>query len=848
MEQKNNPWSLSPQEVAKNFEVNPELGLSFDEVKRRRAHFGENTIITQKLPSLFTVFIRQFKSLLVGLLAVAGIVAGVSGDSLDAFAIFIVIFVNAAIGFVAEVRAMSSMESLRKMGRTESRVLREGRQQLVSSEDLVPGDLLLLDAGDVVTADCRVFEQHNFNVDESILTGESVPVEKVSDLKLDSSANIFERRNIVMKGTHVTKGVGTVIVTHTGMNTELGKIATLTASDDHDEMTPLEKRLNKLGNKLVWLIAVICVLIFFSGWMSGQEPLQMVQMAIALAVATVPEGLPIVATIALAKGLWTMAKKNALVKRLSAVETLGATSIIIADKTGTLTENKMSVSEVQSEEGEFERLVEVIALCNDAQYGSGEEAIGDPMEIALLEFALKNLDEGVDLKTKYPRISETPFDSLTKMMATYHKKNNHILVAVKGAPEAVIDICDLENKEEWKKKNLELSKQGLRVLAVAYKETQKQENDTFSNLSFLGLVALLDPARKDVPQSIEQCKKAGIRVIMATGDQAGTAVKIASDIGLPEASLLPISGSDLFKPWSDELLERLQKTSVFCRVSPEQKLDLVEFYQKQGAIVAMTGDGVNDSPALKKADIGVAMGLRGTQVAREAADMILKDDRFETIVFAVEQGRIIYSNIRKFVIYLLSCNISEVFVVALAALFSAKIPITPLQILFLNLVTDIFPALALGMGRGDHSYLSRPPREYDEKIIEKTHWHFIFVYGMLITATVLGMFYCSMIVWQLPFEKAVTLSFLTLGFSQVFHVFNLRKEDSNFFLNDVTKNPYVWGAIVLCLLLFVGSVYIPIVQIALDLVPLSVSEWGIVVAASLIPVLGQFVLPIKYKG
>ncbi len=871
------PWTITPQAIFKKLEIDPETGLTTKQIKQGQAKFGLNKITTQMPPSWAYIFFRQFKSLLVALLAIAALVAGMTGDFLDAIAIVLVLLVNSLIGFVTEVRAISSMESLRKMGQSLARVLRNGNQQLISSEELVPGDILLLEAGDVITADSRIIKSHNLNVDESSLTGESVPVEKEGDLQLSVTVALSERANMLMKGTSITKGVCTAVVTGTGMNTELGKIAIL-ANRAEEEITPLEKRLDRLGKKLLWLTILISISVFLSGLLTGKDPILMIQTAIALAVATVPEGLPIVATIALAKGLWTMARENALINRLSAVETLGATSVIVTDKTGTLTENVMTVSEIFTEEGRFsaslntdlqklelfnqgehlhfskfplqlKNLVMMTGLCNDAQFNVNEPSIGDPMEIALLRFFLDTIGLELNLKEQYPRVSEVPFDSQTKMMATLHRQKDKILVAIKGAPESVISNSNLcqEEKEKWREQNHQMARQGLRVLGVASREIpiMCEDEDIYNDLTFWGLVGLIDPARQDVPVAIAKCRQAGIRVVMATGDQAGTAVKIASDIGFASDTLMPVSGSDLLEPWSDELKSRLDKTSIFSRVSPEQKLRLVEYYQKQGYVVAMTGDGVNDAPALKKADIGVAMGMRGTQVAREASDMVLKDDRFQTIVFAVEQGRVIFANIRKFVIYLLSCNISEVFVVGIASVFSSQLPITPLQILFLNLVTDVFPALALGMGKGDETYLSRPPRGAEEKILEKTHWYFIFFYGSLITLTVLGLFYVYAFILKSSFEKVVTISFLTLGISQVFNVFNLRKSGSSFFSNDITKNTHIWGAVLFCVAVFLASVHIPFVQVALDLVPLTTFEWFIVIGSSFIPMLGQFFLRLR---
>ncbi|MCB0342359.1 MAG: cation-transporting P-type ATPase [Pseudobdellovibrionaceae bacterium] len=873
---KEQPWVLTVPRVLDLLEVDKVNGLTAEQVKERNFTYGINRITTQAPPSLLALFFRQFKSILVGLLALAALVAALSGDVLDAAAIGLVLLINSVIGFITEVRAISSMESLRKIGQTHSRVVRAGEQTLTPAEDLVPGDILILEAGDVVTADCRIIESHNLNVDESALTGESVPVEKKPFVELDSDTNVSDRQNMLMKGTYLTRGVCRAVVTHIGMGTEIGKIAKLTASAE-EEITPLEKRLDRLGRRLVVLTLFVSMVILISGLLTGKDTLLMIQTAIALAVATVPEGLPIVATIALARGLLIMSRKNALVNKLSAVETLGATSIIVTDKTGTLTENNMTLVEVVTEEGPFtvsrdentqkinllaknglpifytgageimRRLIEVVGLCNDAHYNHGAESFGDPMEVALLRFSKEVIGDDKYLNTQYPRVSEVPFDSHTNMMATIHNVSNEKLVAVKGAPESVISRSRLsdEQKEAWRQQNRTLAERGLRVLAIAYKSEYQNDESVFDELELLGLVGLIDPARQDVPRSISQCHSAGIKVVMATGDQAGTALKIAKDIGLPQASLEPVLGKDLTGPWTQSLIDSIDKTSVFSRVSPEQKLQLVTHYQKQGAIVAMTGDGVNDAPALKKADIGIAMGQRGTQVAREAADMILKDDRFETIVYAVEQGRIIFSNIRKFVTYLLSCNISEVFIVGIAAVFSTKIPVTPLQILFLNLVTDVFPALALGMGNGDRSYLSNPPRKSEEKIIEKSHWYFIFLYGILITASVLAVFYLCLYLFLYSFEKVVTISFLTLGMAQVFHVFNLSGRNSNVFINEITKNPHVWGAVMLCVGLLVASVHVPFTQEVLDLLALSKKDWILVLGFSLLPSLGQLVLRMK---
>ncbi len=818
---------MESQEVLATLQVDPNFGLNPESVQQRLEKFGPNRFETYQAPSAYRIFIRQFKSLLVGLLFLASIVSLVTGEWLEAAAILGVLFLNGFLGFISEFRALRSMEALRKLGQVQARIVRDKEEQQIAAEDLVPGDIVLLEAGDVVSSDARIFKSNNLSVDESMLTGESVPVDKIAEVLGGKNLSISERSNMIWKGTHITRGTGRAVVVKTGTQTELGRIAELT-SEAKEETTPLEKRLDQLGKKLMFITLVIAVSIAISGILGGKELGLMLQTAIALAVATVPEGLPIVTTIALARGLWIMAKKNALIKRLSAVETLGATSVIITDKTGTLTENKMAVANVRtrgrdhrmpiesnSESGEsLEEIIRVVDLCNNAKEAGATETFGDPMEVALHTFAAEFFSATESPQNDLPRVKEIPFDSKSKMMATVHQRSNDFYYAVKGAPESVIASSNVSESEKtfWRRENEHLAFEGLRLLGVASKTASSPKENPYASLKFLGLVGLIDPARPDVACAIEKCKAAGIQVIMATGDQHGTATKIAHDVGLSE---------------------------IFSRVSPEDKFDLVKSYQEKGHIVAMTGDGVNDAPALKKADIGIAMGMRGTQVAQEASDMVLRDDRFETIVSAIHHGRVIYSNIQRFVVYLLSCNISEVFVIGIAIIFSDQLPITPLQILFLNLVTDVFPAMALGLGTGDASYLKQRPRPNTESILERTHWQFIFFYGGIITISVLAIFYLSLSRFQVSPEKANTLAFLTLGISQLFLVFNLRKRGSSVYRNDVTQNPFVWIALALCLMIFGLSVQWSWLQETLGMTALTGLEWAAVLLFSLLPLVGQ---------
>jgi Ca2+-transporting ATPase len=897
-------WTKSAEEVLEALDVSVEQGLASDEAEKRREEYGWNRLRSAERRSVWQILLEQFKSLIVLLLAVAAVLSFAFGDFVEGFAVVIVIFINAAIGFVTELRAVRSMEALQDMGSVEVKVRREGQVHEVGAEKLVPGDIVLVRGGDVVTADLRLTEASKLQANESALTGESVPVGKHVD-RLEAETPLAERANMLFKGTAVTRGNGEGVVVATGMETELGKISSL-VEEAEEEVTPLEKRLDRLGHNLIWVTLGLAILVAVSGIISGKELRLMLETAVALAVASVPEGLPIVATVALARGMYRMARRNALVNRLSAVETLGATNVILTDKTGTLTENQMTVSrlvlasgpvQVSGEgleiKGEFQQDEEQISpqdredlqqalrvgvLCNNAslnEQASSEvpEAVGDPMEVALLVAGAKADMQRDALLDRMPEVREVAFDPEIKMMATFHESpqdsdenngNKDYLVAVKGSPEAVLESCsrilkdesskqnlsepsaeelDDEARGRWLERNDAMAAEGLRVLALAMKEVEDSEEDPYTALTFLGLVGLLDPPREEVRGSIETCKEAGVRVVMATGDQPVTARNIAHAVGLTDSpDVAVVRGRDFGKveDMDKEARERLLGTDIFARVNPEQKLDLIALHQDTGAIVAMTGDGVNDAPALKKADIGVAMGQRGTQVAREAADMVLEDDAFSSIVAAVEQGRAIFNNIRKFVLYLLSCNISEVLVVALASLINMPLPIRPLQILFLNLVTDVFPALALGVGEGDPHIMQRPPRDPDESIMTRYHWTLMGGYGMLITASVLGALALGLTWLKLDTNRAVTISFLTLALAQLWHVFNMRDRGSDFLNNGIVKNPYIWGAVGLCIGLLLLAVYVPFLADLLSIARLNAQEWALTLGMSLIPwVVGQ---------
>ena len=875
-------WAQPAAAVLEAQDVAPEEGLTAEAAARRRAAVGPNELREHKRASLWAILANQFKSLIIALLVAAALVAFLFGDILEGWAIVVVIVINTAIGFGTELRAVRSMEALREMGRVEARVRRDGQTKVVSAEDLVPGDVVVLEGGDVVTADLRVVDASKLQADESALTGESVPVDK-QDNPVAADAPLAERASMLYKGTSVTRGSGLGVVVETGMRTELGTISTL-VEEAESEATPLEERLAELGRKLIGVTMLVIVAVTASGVLSGKEWVLMIETGLALAVAAIPEGLPIVATIALARGMRRMAKRNALVRRLASVETLGATGVICTDKTGTLTENRMTVDRwafsdqtVHLDDGDFvhdevpfdpttddrvQEALEVGVLCTSATYDSEtEDATGDPMEVALLRAGGAAGCTRDALQERQPRLDEEAFDADVKMMATMHETAEGVRVAVKGAPEAVLDAAtheatadgpaplDESARTRWRERNEALAGEGLRVIALAQKTVEDLSARPYEDLTVLALVGLYDPPRDDVQAAIEQCRAAGIEVVMITGDQPVTAQGIGRAVGLVDHDGAPVVHGRDMRP-VDELDEaerhRRLSTRLFARASPRQKLDLIELHQRAGRTVAMTGDGVNDAPALKKADIGIAMGKRGTQVAREAADMVLQDDAFSTIVAAVEQGRVIFRNIRRFVYFLMSCNVGEVAVVGLATALGTTLPILPLQILFLNLVTDVFPALALGVGEGDESTMRRPPRDPNEPVLTRRHWIGIAGYGAVFSAAVLGALVWAVEGLELHGQAAVTISFLTLAFGQLWHVFNMRSPEASMFNNDITRNRYVWGALGLCVLLLFGATYLPVVADVLGVQPPSLQGWGVVLLMSLVPlVVGQVALAVR---
>lgn len=871
------PWAKDPQEVLRALDVD-ENGLGASQVEDLRSRYGPNVIRSNEARPTWRILVDQVKNLIAALLTAAALLSFAFGQWLDGASVLVALALNVLIGFFTELRAVRSMEALSRLGQTKATVRRDGRSKSIPAEKLVPGDLVLLEAGDVVPADLRIIKASRAQADESALTGESMPVGKNTDSS-SGDESLGDRVGMLFKGTTFVQGSAEGVSVATGMDTELGRIASL-AEGAGDDKTPLEHRLERLGQRLIWVTLGLAVAVAVTGLLRGRDPLLIVKTAVALCVAAIPEGLPIVATIALARGMWRLAKRNALIRRLSAVETLGTTSVVCTDKTGTLTENHMTVTSmlVPAESGQgreiavetagqgftvdgqalshgdspaLKRMLTVAALCNSVDGEEGKRR-ADPMERALVEVAELAEMSPEELLNSIPETGREAFDPDVKMMATIHDRDGHSLALIKGAPEAVLEACTVvrtdagereltdEEREWWLDRNGDMAGDGLRLLAAA--DNLDPGEDVYSGMAFLGLYGFMDPPRPEAAEAVAQCRAAGVRVVMVTGDQAGTAVNVARSLGFAGNDETGIPGSDLEDAagMSDEERKRVLAANVFYRVSPEQKLNLVTLFQEDGAITAMTGDGVNDAPALKKADIGVAMGRRGTQAARDAADMVLKDDAFASIVTAMEQGRGIFENIRKFILYLLSGNAGEIMIVTVALLLGMPLPLLPLQILYLNMLSDIFPALALGVGHAEAGLMDRPPRRASEPILTRSHWLAVFGYGGLIAASVLAAFVMALEWLELPPGAATTASFLTLAFARQWHVFNMRDRGTRAFSNSVVRNKWVWGAVGLCFALLGAAVYVPALALVLKIVPPAPATWGVIVGMSLIPlVVGQ---------
>jgi len=862
-----NAHSIKIEELEKLLDVNLQTGLKESSINERIAKYGLNSYAAQKKKSILLILFEQFKSPIILLLVVAAGFSFFFEDWIEGFSIIAVIFITAALGFIMELQARNSMKALEEMDISVSKVWRDNALKEIPSERIVPGDVLALEAGDMVMADARLMEVNQFEVDESALTGESFSVEKNIEI-VKKDVSLADKINSIFKGTSVVKGNAKAIVTGTGLHTELGKITQLVETAKQDD-TPLEKKLQGLTKVLMVVTAVFASIFIITGLLQGKEFYLIVETALALAVAAIPEGLPVVSIIALTYGMLRLAKKHVLIKRLASVETLGGINVIFTDKTGTLTENKIDANKlvffdeditieksgedrsiaIKKNKAAFEKLLIISTLCNNAvskHEKNKQKYLGDPIEIALLQFANSSKTNTADINASYPRIAEEPFNSETKLMATLHKKDTGNFVAAKGAVEELIKKCSFycvgdrvvpladADKKTFLQKAEIIQAQGSKVLAFAFKKAANISTNNFiSELTLAGLIGFLDPPRMEVVAALQSCRDAGIKVIMITGDHPATALNIAEKIKLSEKDNVVINGTELDTKLSEE---KLFAATIFARVTPKQKLDMVSLYQKRGNIVAMTGDGINDAPALKKADIGIAMGVRGTQVAKETAAMILKDDSFTSIVAAIMQGRVIFKNIKNFLMYLLSCNLSEIFIVFFYGLLNFPFSILPLQILFLNLVTDIFPALALGLGKGNKLIMKIPPRNPQEPIVVKRDWFTMNAYAVLLALPILLVtWYCS---YYLGYdaESCNNITFFSLALSQLWHVLNLSSRKISFINNEITRNKFTWAALLLCIAIMAVFYFISPLNKYLGLQMLSTNTWLIIAATSIAPV------------
>jgi len=884
---------LSVHEVAASLRVDPARGLAASQVKHRLRRHGPNRLRQAKAIPWFRVLADQFRNIVVVLLAAAAAICLVIGEQLEGYSILVVLLLNGAIGFVTEYKANRAVEALQKLGSAEAVVVRSGRKQKVSTADIVPGDVLALEEGQSVPADARVIESAELQVDESSLTGESVPVYKKADVVEDPQTPLAERVNMLYRGTSVASGNGRACVVATGMDTEIGRTSELVGRVE-DEETPLEKRLAGMVRKLIVLCLGVAVVFAVSGIVQGVEVWLMAEAAIALAIAAIPEGLPAVTTITLALGMRRMARRNALIRRLPAVETLGSVTCVCTDKTGTLTRGEMTVRALAlagrdiritgsgyaplgrfEEDGEpldvagdrqVSAALTIAALCNNASLGRDAEGsweiTGDPTEAALLAAAQKAGLPAAGLRESHPRRKEYPFSSREMMMGTVNEglgadlsPGEGLVLCVKGSPEPVLERCTKvlaaegvveltqQAAEKVEGRNHDLAGEGSRVLGLAFRSLEavpRDRDEALRDLTWVALAGIIDPPRQEASRTVDVLTRAGISTAMITGDQPRTAAAIAAELHIAPAGGPVVAGKELDGLDDDALADRLEDTEVFARVSPEQKVRILEGLQRRGRICAMLGDGVNDAAALKAADIGVAMGIRGTDVAKETADMVLLDDLFSTVAAAVREGRVIYDNIRKCIAYLFSCNLSEILTMLLASLLGHPLPLLPLQILWLNLITDVFPALALAVEPGEEGIMERPPADPRKPLISSGMARSISIDGVIITLSTVAAFIFGTAVAgytsQGGVNPAVTMSFLTIAFSQLFHVFNARKATSPLGLSELLTNFYAIGAVLLSAALMMVAVYVPFVAKVLKTARPTPVDWAVILGLSLVPV------------
>jgi Ca2+-transporting ATPase len=837
-------WIPEVQEVLKKLETVPE-GLSEDAARRKREQVGPNELEQKKRKPAWRIFLEQFRDFMILVLLAAAVISGVAGDVTDTIIIIVIVILNGVVGFIQENKAEKAMEALRKMSAQEAHVIRNNKPVTIPVADLVPGDIVSLEAGNIVPADLRLIEAHSVRIDESALTGESVPAEKSIKRIEGKDVPPGDRLNMAFKSTLVTNGRAKAVVVATGMQTEVGSIAKMLSQEEG--ATPLQKRMADFGRKLSFMVIGICVLFFGVGYLMKEDPVTMLLTSISLAVAAIPEALPALITVALASGAKRLVKQNALIRKLSAVETLGSVTFICSDKTGTLTQNKMKVMKVEpSDTGKFHEDLDALqvfmTLNHDVKQSEDKKFKGDPTEIAMVEhFNEKHTQEKAgQLGSQLPRTAEIPFDSERKRMTTAHKFNDKFLVTCKGAAEAMQDVITDNKGVDIPAKSTEMSKDGMRVIAFGYRIVEKlpepfNAETAEKDLVFAGLVGMIDPPREEVKGAIDECKTAGIRTVMITGDHPETASSIARELGILSDKEIAITGKELQAMNDADFEQKVEDIRVYARVSPEQKLRIVKALQKKKHFVSMTGDGVNDSPSLKAADIGVAMGITGTDVTKEASDMVLLDDNFTTIVKAVREGRHIYDNIKKFVKYIMTCNGAEIWTMFIAPIVGLPIPLLPIHILWVNLVTDGLPGLALGNEKAEPDIMQRPPRKTDESLFSGgTGVHIIWV-GMLMAAITLGAQ-----AWAVGnnLEHWQTIVFTVLSLSQLGHVMAIRSDRQSIFKLGLFSNKSLLGAVVLTLLLQLGVIYLPGANEIFKTQPLTVGELGICVALSMVVLVG----------
>jgi P-type Ca2+ transporter type 2C len=876
-------WHLATDEVARKLLTDLKAGLSSAAAAEKLLTLGPNELREKKGRGPLAIFLDQFKSLMIGVLIAAALISGFLKEWVDAVAILAIVILNAILGLVQEYRAEKSLAALRQLSAPNAKVVRDGEARIVPARELVPGDLVEVEAGDHVPADSRVvWHTSNFAVQEASLTGESTPVAKTDIALEEKDVPLAERANILYLGTSVVSGKARALVVETGMQTELGRIAGL-IQGIKKETTPLQRKLEEFSRILVYLCFFLVTVVFGLEILRGGKLLDMFLTSVSLAVAAIPEGLPAVVTIALALGVQRMVRRHVLIRKLPSVETLGCATVICSDKTGTLTKNEMTVRAVWTSRAAFEvtgtgyepagefltatgptdpcahpdliKALTLGVLCNNAQLkveGGKTAVFGDPTEIAILSAAAKaGIWRAVE-EEAYEMVEEIPFDSERKKMSIVRRADQDLTVFTKGAPDLLLNDCTflLEDGEERPltdadrgrimKANDGYSDQALRVLAVAYRNLDQEPHSYAAeaierDLTFAGLVAMIDPPRPEVREAMAKCRTSGIRTVMITGDHRNTAVAIARELGFYGAASRALTGEDVDRLTDGELDAVVEDVAVYARVSPEHKLRAVRAWRRRGEIAAMTGDGVNDAPAVKEADIGVAMGITGTDVTKEVSDMVITDDNFASIVAAVEEGRGIYDNIRKFIHFLLSCNLGEILVMFVAALAGFPVPLLPIQILWVNLVTDGLPALALGVDPVDPNIMDRPPRKTDEPVVTGARAWIIGLQGVMVAACALGGFLFVLLYEKESIEMARTVALATLACSQLFHAFNCRSMRESIFKLKFSTNPQLVGAVVLSFLLQMAIIYVPFFQPIFKTVTLSLVDLGAIMVFSTLP-------------